>query len=148
MNHAYYCLMATSFAAKAWKRGAGYFTNKNVTRSEEQFFSIKERRARIIMKLKNSCKSKLLQTNVPTTTHSYEEVEQFYEDMEGAMKKNKTHFSRFMGDFNANVETKNDGKTAVGLVGTGTRNRREDQFVELAKKTRLRITNPFFLKSV
>ncbi len=48
------------------------------------------------------------------STHNDEEVEQFYEDVEEAMKKYKTPFSIVMGHFNAKIGMKNDGKTSIG----------------------------------
>ncbi len=75
-------------------------------------------------------------------------MEQFYEDVEEAMKKLNTHFSIVMGDFNAKIGMKNVGESAVGYLGIGTRNGRGDQVVEFADRNRLRITSTFFHKKI
>ncbi len=127
-------------------RGICFLINKNLAGNIEEFFSVKERVAGIIIKLNKRCKLKVLQVYAPTSTHSDEEVEQFYEDAEEAMKKHNTHFSIVVGDFNAKIGMKNVGESAVGHFGIGTRNGRGDQLVEFAERNRLRITSTFFHK--
>ncbi len=128
------------------ERGVGLLINKNLAGSIVEFFSINERVVGIIIRLNKRYKLKVLQDYAPTSTHSYEEVDLFYEDVEEAMKKHNTHFSIVMGDFNAKIEMKNYGESAVGHFGTGTRNGRGDQLIEFAERNRLRITNTFFHK--
>ena len=111
-----------------------------------EFFSINEREAGLILKLNKRYQVKVIQVYAPTSTHDDEEVERFYEDVETAMRRNKTHFTFVIGDFNAKIGQKRVGETAVGNFGIGNRNDRGDFLVEFAERNQLKIMNTFFQK--
>ena len=126
--------------------GVGFLINKQLAGNVIEFFSINERVAGLVLKLNKRYQVKVIQVYAPTSTHDDEEVERFYEDVENAMKRNKTQFTFVIGDFNAKVGQKRSGETAVGNFGIGNRNDRGDLLVEFAERNQLKIMNTFFQK--
>ena len=128
------------------RHGVGFLINKRIAGNVEEFFSINERVAGLIIKLNQRYKVKVIQVYAPTSTHTDEEIENFYEDVETAMKKHNTQFTFVIGDFNAKVGQKVAGETVLGNFGVGNRNSRGDTLVEFAERNRLNIMNTFFQK--
>ena len=126
--------------------GVGFLINKRLAGNVDEFFSINERVAGITLKLNKRYHIKVIQVYAPTSTHNDEEVERFYEDVERAMKRNKTQFTFVIGDFNSKVGQKRIGETAVGNFGINNRNDRGDTLVDFAERNHLRIMNTFFHK--
>ena len=77
---------------------------------------------------------KIIQIYAPTSTHTDEEMEIFYEDLDRALKKQRTQFTFVIGDFNAKVGQKRRGELAMGNFGIGSRNNRGDMLVNLPRE--------------
>lgn len=77
------------------------------------------------MKLNTKHSIKIIQVYAPTTAHSDEEVETFYEDLYSAIGQSPTKYNVIIGDFNAKLGRKaNETETALGPHGYGQRNER------------------------
>ncbi|XP_072025155.1 craniofacial development protein 2-like [Amphiura filiformis] len=89
----------------------------------------------------------VIQVYAPTTDYEDVEVEEFYEDIDKAIKDNKGKYTIVMGDLNAKVgECKNGEESILGKFGVGERNRRGEMLLEFAAEQKLIIANTFFKK--
>lgn len=88
---------------------------------------------------------KIIQIYAPTSTHSDEEMEAFYDDVSRAMNENRTHYLYLVGDFNAKLGKKADeAEYVVGRYGTGDRNERGDMLLDYLHQKNLFAANTFF----
>ena len=86
----------------------------------------------------------MIQTYAPTTTHSEEEVEAYYEENAMMLKEVKsTDVLVVMGDFNAKIG-KGTYQHIVGNFGLGKRNTRGDRLVQFCLEHDLVIANTYF----
>ena len=86
----------------------------------------------------------LLQVYSPTTDHSDEDIEEFYEQLEEARRQCKaSEITVVMGDFNAKVGNGRSGEV-VGDFGLGVRNERGDKLVEWCESRNQVIMNTIF----
>ena len=128
------------------KYGVGFLVNKKLAGNIETFYSLSERVAGIIIRLNKRYKMKIISVYAPTSTHSDEEVEKFYEDIEKALGEHKTQFTYVLGDYNAKVGKYTSGISAIGKFGIGDRNERGDSLVNFAETHSLKIANTFYKK--
>ena len=128
------------------EHGVGFLVNKELAGNIENFYSLNERVAGLIIKLNNRYRLKIIQVYAPTSAYDDEHVEKFYEDVEEAMKKHKTQYTFIVGDFNAKVGKKSVGMTALGNFGIDTRNERGEMLVGFAERNNLKIMNTFFMR--
>ena len=128
------------------QHGVGFLIHKEIAGNVEEFYSVSERVAAVVVKLNRRYKLKVVQAYAPTASYDDEAVDSFYEGIESAMNKVSTQYSVIMGDFNAKVGQKQVGERAVGSYGIGTRNSRGDTLVNFAEKNKLRVMNTFFNK--
>lgn len=70
--------------------GVGFIINKKLASNVIQIDSIGFRVAFLMLRLNSKYRLKVIQVYAPTTTHSDEEVESFYEDIVAAMAKTPT----------------------------------------------------------
>lgn len=126
--------------------GVGFLIHKRLEKNFIEFHSVSERVASVILKLNEKYSVKNVQVYAPTSSHSDEEVESFYEDVHTAIDRNQTHFLVVMGDFNAKVGRRVDQETSVGQHGIGTRNERGQMLVDFAESRSLYILNTLFEK--
>lgn len=80
--------------------------HREIAGSVEEFFSISERVAVVVIKLYKRYKLKIVQACAPTASYDDEAVDSFYEDVESAMNKGTAQLTIVMGDFNAKVGAK------------------------------------------
>ena len=59
----------------------------------------------------------IIQIYAPTTSHSDEEIEDFYETLTNTHMQENCHFKIIMGDFNAKVSKSRESPT-VGIFGS------------------------------
>ncbi len=86
----------------------------------------------------------IIQVYMPTTSHTEEEVDRFYEIMEQWIDNVKgTNYLVVMGDWNAVVGEGQEEKT-VGMYGLGNRNERGNKLVEFCRRRDLMIANTWF----
>lgn len=125
------------------ENGVGIIIKEEMERIVEFCTPVSERI--IVIKL-NTCfvKTVFIQVYVPTSTHSDEECEKFYEKLHNAMKiVGSQERLIIMGDFNAKIGKGGDGNT-VGQFGLGKRNQRGDMLVNFCRDHNLIVTNTWF----
>ena len=128
------------------EHGVGFLIHREIAGNVEEFFSINERVAVVVIKLNKRYKLKIVQAYAPTSSHDDDAVDKFYEDVESAMNKGTAQFTIVMGDFNAKVGAKQIGERSIGNFGIGSRNSRGDTLVGFAERNNLRFMNTFFCK--
>ena len=75
---------------------------------------------------------KIVKVYAPTTSHSDEETDNFYNTIDKILEK-QTHYTIVMGGFNAKVGGQtNTSVRATGCFGLGQRNERGDTRIEWA----------------
>ena len=80
----------------------------------------------------------------PTSTAEEEEVEQFYEDLDKAMKCLKSQDIKIvMGDFNAKVGSERV-ENIIGPWGIGEENERGERLIEWCKENGFMISNTWY----
>ncbi|XP_072389526.1 uncharacterized protein [Diabrotica undecimpunctata] len=98
--------------------GVGFLVHKKHLDKIIKTESVTSRVLYLILKLNERRSIKIIQVYAPTTSHSDEEIENFYEDINRAIEKDKTHHLILMGDFNAKLEFKEDNaEVATGSFG-------------------------------
>ena len=86
----------------------------------------------------------VIQTYMPTSAHSDEEVEDMYEEIERLLDEEEARDNVvIMGYWNAIVGEGRDD-IVVGEYGMGRRNKRGDKLVEFCKQRKLVVTNTWF----
>ena len=128
--------------------GVGFLVNKRLENNLEEFHGVSERVASVTLKLNERYKLKIIQVYAPTCSHSDEEVENFYEDVQKAIDRKRAHFMVIMGDFNAKIGKRVEQETSIGNHGIGTRNERGQRLIEFAEARSLSIMNTFFEKRI
>ena len=127
------------------ENGVGILLDKMTSKCLIGFSAISDRV--IIAKLRGwPFNINVIQCYAPTSTHSDEEMEEFYEQLNVAKNLCKSQdIVIVMGDLNAKVgnEKKYD---VVGPHGLGERNERGSQFIEWCESNDLMITNTWFKK--
>ena len=89
---------------------------------------------------------KIVQVYAPTTSHSDEETDNFYNTIDKILEK-QIHHTIVMVDLNAKVGGQtNTAERATGCFGLGQRNERGDTLVEWATSDNFKITNTQFQK--
>lgn len=127
--------------------GVGFLVHKRHKDSIVQFEYVSLRVAFMVLKLNDRYSLKIIQVYAPTSTHSEDEIENFYEDITKAIEKVRTHFTFIIGDFNAKLGHKaDDNETAMGSFGFGNRNDRGTMLLDYLLQHNLFAMNSFFKK--
>ena len=78
--------------------------------------------AKLVIRITDSYQLTIVQVYAPTTCHSDEETDNFYNTIDRILGK-QTHYTIVMGDFNENVGGQtNTPEKATGCFGMGQRN--------------------------
>lgn len=86
----------------------------------------------------------IIQVYAPTGDKVIEEVEEFYKDVETAMKQTKSKdITIVLGDFNAKVGESLQNE-CMGSFGLGERNDRGDRLLQFCQEHKMVLTNTFF----
>ena len=106
--------------------GVGFLENKkwkdNITRKP----SGSSRVAELVLRITDRYQLKIVQVYAPTTSHSDEETDNFYNTIDTILEK-QAHCTVALGDFNAKVGGQsNTSERATGCFGLGQRNERGD----------------------
>ena len=130
----------------AHKYGVGFIVRKEAIGCVKSCMPVSSR----IISMQVSAKPKnitLIQVYAPTSDHSDEEVETFYEELEQTIKKApRKDIVYVMGDFNAKIGPDAHAHWAgtVGRFGTGETNDRGLRLLEFASSHKLTIANTLY----
>ena len=125
------------------KKGVGIIMKNSIARSMMGYWAISERV--IMMKLQSKpFDINIIQIYAPTQDYDEEDVEEFYEEVQLAIKNTKScDILYVMGDFNAKVgQVKHTD--IVGNHGLGERNERGERLIQFCQRNKLFITNTWF----
>ena len=100
--------------------------------------------AQLTIKVNTKYKINIIQAYLPTSSHSDEDVDAVYEDLDKLINNSKAHINIIMGDFNAKVGSTIQRRPCIGPFGLGTRNSRGDSLINFAERHHMKIMNTFF----
>ncbi|CAG9133292.1 unnamed protein product [Plutella xylostella] len=128
--------------------GVGFLVAKKWKQNIEEFVGYSERIAVLKLKISQHHTATFIQTYAPTSSHSNEEIEDFYDLLNRAYDENKGTWTLVLGDFNAKIGIRNDSDNfdVLGPFGLGDRNERGSRLIQFAFGQRLSISNTFFYK--
>ena len=89
----------------------------------------------------------IVQAYLPTSSHTSEEVDTVYEEIDNLVNNNKVYHNIVMGDFNAKIGQGNASELGTGPYGLGTRNARGDSLINFTVRHQLKIMNIVFKRS-
>lgn len=125
------------------RHGVGILINDNLRASVKNFVPISER-VILVQMLGKPVNINIIQAYAPTTDGSEEELEQFYQQLDQALKLTKTQeINIVLGDFNAKVG-KGAVEHVVGCYGLGQRNERGERLIQYCQDRDLVITNTWY----
>ena len=125
-------------------RGVGFLIKQSLENSIIGYWPLNDR----VMLLKINAKPfdiaiMIIQVYAPTSEHSDEEIEVFYEHVQKAIKQTKsTDVVVVIGDFNAKVGSNHE--KVVGKFGLGDCNERGERLIQFSKENQLIVTNTFY----
>ena len=123
---------------KEHKNRVGIIMRKEIARSLIGYWAISERV--IMIKLINIS---IMQIYAPTQDHEGEGIELFYDEIQTAIKIEKTDdILCVMGDLNVTVG-KERTTDITGQYGLGTRNKCGERLIEFCQQNKLIITNTY-----
>ena len=126
--------------------GVGFLVNKKWKDIITRVSSGNSRVAELVLRITDRYQLKIVQVYAPTTSHSDEETDNFYNTIDNILEK-QTHYTIVMGDFNAKVGGQtNTPERVTGCFGLGQRNERGDTLVEWATAKNFKIMNTQFQK--
>ena len=129
---------------KQSRQGVAFIVNERIKKSTLYFYAVNERI--MLMKLQEKSNELLIiQIYGFTEDADGEQVEEFYELLDNAIKEHKKSNDKviIMGDFNGRV-VKNKCSNVVGKFGLGQRTPNGDRLIEFCKKHHLIVTNTWF----
>lgn len=127
--------------------GTGFLIHKRHGSSIISLKKISNRVIYLVIRLNNRYELKIIHIYAPTTQHSDEEVEMFYDEIDTALRDHHTQFTILCGDFNAKIGMKeNDTETALGKFGSEGRNDRGETLLGYLLQNNLYDMNSFFQK--
>ena len=108
--------------------GVGFLINKKWKDNITRVSSGNSRVAELVLRITDRYQLKIVQVYAPTTSHSEEETDNFYNTIDKILEK-QTHYTIVMGDFNANFGGQtNTSERVTGCFGLGQR-RSQDFFL-------------------
>ncbi|XP_045460954.1 uncharacterized protein LOC123671253 [Harmonia axyridis] len=127
--------------------GTGFLIHK---RHRTSILSLKKFSTRVIclvLKLNTRYNIKIIQVYAPTSDHTDEEVDLFYDDIKNALSDQQAHYSILCGDFNAKMGTRSDvAEFSLGNYGLEGRNDRGETLLGFLLQNNLFQMNSFFPK--
>lgn len=128
--------------------GVGFLIHKSHVRDVLQIQSVSPRVAYLTLRLNSRYTLKIIQTYAPTATQNDEDIENFYDDINTALRQKPSHYTLVIGDFNAKLGHKqDDSETPMGSHGFGTRNDRGQVLLDFLQQNNLYAMNSFFKKA-
>lgn len=127
--------------------GVGLLIHKRHVQNLVQISSVSPRVCFAILKLNQRYNIKIIQAYAPTSQHTDEDVENFYDEVTQAMSTFPTYFTVLAGDFNAKLGKKQtEEETSLGCHGIGERNERGHLLLQFLLHHQLAAMNTFFKK--
>ena len=99
--------------------GVGFLVHKSLKDKVTDFISINERIAEVRLNLTERTKIRIIQVYAPTSTHSEDEMERFYSQLDDTMMHGPKHPTWVIGDFNGKVGACDTASSIVGRFGFG-----------------------------
>ncbi|BFZ16297.1 hypothetical protein BsWGS_19336 [Bradybaena similaris] len=125
------------------QRGVAIILDRETSKSVQGYWAVSDR-VLLVKLIGRPFNINIIQIYAPTGESSDDSIEEFYNDIESALKKCKdSEITIIMGDFNAKVGNQGDGCT-VGNHGLGERNERGYKLVEWAKEQEMIVGNTWF----
>ena len=125
------------------ERGVGILLDGKTAKSVKGWWGVSDRV--IVVKLEGKpFDIGVIQVYAPTSTCKEEEIEQFYEDLDKAMRQLKSQDVKIvMGDFNAKVGDRRV-EDIVGPWGLGNRNEQGNRLIDWCKENDFIISNTWY----
>ena len=125
------------------QHGVGFIIKSSIEKSILGYWPVSNRN--IMLKLKaKPFDIAIIQTYAPTSSHSDDEIEEHYEEINKMLKEVKsTDVLIIAGDFNAKIG-KGSYQDLVGNYGLGDRNPRGDRLLQFSIEKNLVVTNTTF----
>ena len=102
------------------QNGIGFIVNKNIAGNVMSFKDTSDRVAQLTIKINSKYHLNIIQTCLPTSSHTNEEVDTVYEEIDNLVNNNKAYYNIVMGDFNAKIGQGNASELGTGPYGLGT----------------------------
>ncbi len=114
-------------------KGVGFIVNKSIAGNITSFKGVSDRVAQLTIKINGKYHLNITQAYLPTSSHTSEEVDAVYEEIDNLVTTNKAYYNIVMGDFNAKIGLGNPSESSTGPYGLGTRNSRGDSLINFAE---------------
>lgn len=133
----------------AGHRGVGFLIKQPLKKYIQELIGISDRLAILNIKLPGYKKPwAIIQAYAPTEQADLPVLEAFYEELSLAIKSNADNHIILMGDFNAQIGTRqNIHEYVLGKFGYGKRSRNGQKLVEFLMEHNLSALNSFFKKN-
>lgn len=128
--------------------GSGFLIHKKLKKDVMEFRGISERIATLVIEF-HSKTYIIVQVHAPTTAHSDQEVDEFYEQVKETIDTMKEKYKGkseiwIIGDFNAAVGTRRKEESKImGPYGIGKRNKRGETLVNFASEQNMKLLNTY-----
>ena len=128
---------------KQHENGVGFMIKSSMEKHVMGHWPVSERN--ILLKLRaKPFNISIIQTYAPTCSHSDEEIEAHYQEIEMMLKEVKsTDVLIILGDFNAKIG-KESFENITGNFGLGKRNERGDRLIQFCIENNMIVSNTFF----
>lgn len=128
------------------ERGVGFLIHHSLEKHLLKVEGVSDRIIKIVLQLSSRYTIQIIQAYAPTSSHTEEDLELFYETLIYAHTQEQHHYKIVMGDFNAKVGKQNYVTKSVGKFASELGNARGDRLVEFAEGMNLFIMNSFYKK--
>ena len=86
------------------QNGIGFIVNKNTAGNVTSFKGISDRVAQLTIKINSKYHLNIIQAYLPTSSHTNEEVDTVYEEIDNLVNNKKPYYNIVMGDFNTKLD--------------------------------------------
>lgn len=127
--------------------GVGFIVHRNLEPLVDSFNIISPRLAVLKIKVNNNITLAVFNAYAPTSAAAEEEKEDFYTELEDAIKREKAFYKYICGDFNATIQKHHRSTSArIGPHGSGVNNDNGDRITDLLETCNLYHGNSWFQK--
>ncbi|XP_023224327.1 craniofacial development protein 2-like [Centruroides sculpturatus] len=128
---------------KEHERGVGFIIDRKTSCKIDGYWQISDRVIALRIKMKPR-DMLIIQTYLPTTDHTDEEVEEVYQQINQCIQgKDNRDILLIMGDMNAKVGRGREG-IVIGPWGLGERNDRGERLIDFCREKGLTVMNTWF----